>query len=225
MSEFLPNAPLGIDLYLHPTFFVDSDHPDVKAYADRICDGITDEVEKAVALYLAVRDDFRYNPYNIDLHHTELKASTLLNRPSKSGYCTEKACLYAACLRSQGIPSRFCFFNVRNHIGVERLIEILNTDVLYFHACTEVFLEGKWVKATPAFNKQLCEKLGVAVMDFNGREDSVFQEYDKDGGVFMEYLHDYGSFHDIPHDMFVSLLKEKYPHFFTERQDLCMTIE
>lgn len=217
------NAPLGLDIYSLPTYFIDSDHPDIIAYTQRVLDGETDPKQKAVKLYLAVRDDFRYYPYNIDLHHTELKASSLLNRPSQSGYCIEKACLLAAVLRAAGIPCRLCFFNVRNHIGVEKFIDTLKTDVLVFHACCDIYLDGKWVKATPAFNKELCDKLGVAVLEFDGEHDSIFQQYDGAGQQFMEYLHDYGTFHDVPHDMFVMLLKQYYPHFFQQSQDHAMT--
>jgi transglutaminase-like putative cysteine protease len=217
-------APLGIDLYLHPTYFVDSDHPDVIDYAWEVVGEERDQVKMAVLLYEAVRDDFRYYPYNISLAHVEMKASTLINRTSKSGYCIEKACLYNAVLRVVGIPSRFRFFNVRNHIGVERFVDIIKTDVLAFHSCSEVFLNGKWLKATPAFNKELCEKTGVDVLAFNGHEDSIFQEYSTDGSAFMEYLKDYGTFHDVPHDMFVAVMKEYYPHFFEQRQDYCMVL-
>lgn len=218
MSE----AVLGLDIYLQPTYFVDSDHPDVIEYAGNIVKDETDPVKQAIMLYLAVRDDFKYNPYNISLKHPELKASTLLNRASKQGYCTEKSCLYNAVLRVVGIPSRFHFFDVRNHIGVEKYYSLLQTDVLAFHACSEVYLNEKWVKATPAFNKELCEKTGVEVLDFNGVDDSIFQQYAPGGDEFMEYLHDYGTCHDVPHDMFVLSLKKHYPHFFVHRQDICM---
>lgn len=211
------NAPFGIDLYLYPTYFIDCNHEDVIAYAKNIVGDEQDKKQQAIKLYLAIRDGFRYNPYNINLKHSELKASTLLNRTSKSGYCTEKACLLAACLRVVGIPSRMCFFDVRNHIGVEKFIQLTKTDVLAFHACTDVYLDGNWVKATPAFNKELCDKLGVAVLEFDGETDSIFQQFDKTGGhQFMEYLHDYGTFHDIPHDMFVAQMKKHYGHFFED---------
>lgn len=213
---------LGIDLYLSPTYFVDSDHPDVIQYAKDIVQDETDPVRQAILLYLAVRDDFDYNPYNISLKHKELKASTLLNRETKQGYCTEKACLYNAVLRVVGIPSRFHFFDVRNHIGVEKYTKILKTDVLTYHACSDVYLNGKWVKATPAFNKGLCEKIGVEVLEFDGKEDSVFQQFSPDGKEFMEYLVDHGSCHDVPHDMFVASMIKHYPHFFVYRQDTCM---
>jgi transglutaminase-like putative cysteine protease len=214
----MKNAPFGIDLYLQPTFFIDSNHKDVIAYTQNIIGSETDKTKQAIKIYYAVRDDFKYNPYNINLKHEELKASTLINRKSKSGYCTEKACLLAACLRVVGIPSRMCFFDVRNHIGVDKFIDIIKTDILTFHACTDIYLDEKWVKATPAFNKELCEKIGVPALEFDGKSDSIFQQFDGNGHEFMEYLYDFGTFHDIPHDMFVAQLKKHYGHFFTNKE-------
>jgi transglutaminase-like putative cysteine protease len=218
----MKNAPLGIDIYLRPTYFVDSDQPDIARFVKNTIGNEVDKIKIAVKLYYAVRDGWRYNPYNIDLHHSAMKASSLFNRADKSGYCIEKACLLNACLRAADIPSRFCFFDVRNHIGVEKLVEILTTDVLVFHACSEIYLEEKWVKATPAFNSDLCRYLGVEPLEFDGKNDSIFQQYDEKGENFMEYLKDYGTFHDIPHDMFVMLLKQNYPHFFIGQEDVAM---
>lgn len=216
------NAPLGIELYLLPTYFIDSEQPDIQRFVKNTIGNESDKTKIAVKLYYAVRDGWRYNPYNIDLHHQAMKASSLFNRENKSGYCIEKACLLAACLRAANIPSRLCFFDVRNHIGVDKLIKVLKTDVLVFHACTEIFLNENWVKATPAFNKELCAHIGVEPMEFDGENDSIFQQYDENGEVFMEYLNEYGSFHDVPHDMFVKLLHENYPHFFKDKQDKAM---
>lgn len=217
------NKPsLGIDLYLQPTFFVDSEHPDIKRFVKNTIGNELNKKKIAIKLYYAVRDGWRYNPYNIDLHHTAMKASHIFNRESKSGYCIEKACLLNACLRAADIPSRFCFFDVKNHIGVEKLIKILNTDVLVFHACCEIFLDDKWVKATPAFNKELCDYLDVEPLEFDGENDSIFQQYDNKHALFMEYLRDYGTFHDVPHDMFVMLLHQNYPHFFKAQEEKAM---
>ena len=216
------NAPLGIELYQRPTFFIDSDNPDIQRFVKNTIGNEIDKIKIAVKLYYAVRDGWKYNPYNIDLNHNAMKASSLFNRDCKSGYCIEKACLYAACLRAANIPSRLCFFDVKNHIGVEKLIEILKTDVLVFHACTDIYLNNEWVKATPAFNIELCKHLGVAPMEFDGVNDSIFQQYDEKGELFMEYLKDYGSFHDVPHDMFIKLLHENYPHFFVKNIDKAM---
>lgn len=200
------------ELYLQPAEFVNSDSEGIKQFVEKVIEGVTDPVEKAVKLYYAVRDGFNYNPYDIDLNPEAMKASALLKKDS--GYCVEKASLLAACARAAGIPSRLGFAKVRNHIATEKLEERLKTNVMVFHGYTELFLDNKWVKATPAFNKSLCDKLNVDSLEFNGKEDSIFQSYNKEGGVFMEYLHDYGTFHDVPRDLFISELKKHYPHIF-----------
>jgi transglutaminase-like putative cysteine protease len=203
-----------MEAYLAPAFYIDSDHPAVRAWALSHASPDCSPTEKAIHLYYAVRDGFRYNPFHLDLRPASMKASHLLTRDG--GYCGEKACLLAAAARAVGIPARLGFAIVRNHIGTERLEDYLKTDKLVFHGFTELFLEGQWVKATPAFNKELCEKLGVAPLEFDGRQDSIFQEYDRQGGRFMEYLHDYGSFEDLPRDLFISEIRHHYPHFFEE---------
>lgn len=203
------------EIYLQPAAYINSDSPEVIQFTQKIIGGTTDPVERAVKIYYAVRDGFNYNPYDLDLSSEALKASSLLKR--NYGYCVEKACLLAACARVAGIPSRLGFAKVRNHIATEKLEEILKTNVLVFHGFTELFLEGKWVKATPAFNKSLCEKLKVESLEFDGTKDSIFQSYNKEGGQFMEYLHDYGTFDDVPYELFISELKKHYPHLFEEK--------
>ena len=200
-------------IYLQPAEFINSDSPEVKSYAQKIIGNSTAQVEKAIKLYYAIRDGFNYNPYDIDLSKEAMKASSLLKRDF--GYCVEKACLLAACARAVGIPSRLAFARVRNHIGTEKLERVLKTDVLVFHGFTELFIHGKWVKATPAFNKSLCEKLNVDPLEFDGMNDSIFQPYNKRGTKFMEYLYDYGNFPDVPYDLFISELKKHYPHLFS----------
>lgn len=196
--------------YLQPTFYIESEHDDIIAYAQRVTKGIESDKEKTIALFHAVRDDYYYNPYYLDLRPEGLKASTVIN--NKTAYCIEKAILLAAVLRASNIPARLFFGNVKNHIAVDRLVEIIRTNLLVFHGGTEVYLDGRWIKLTPAFNKELCGKMGVPVMDFDGENETVFQQYAEDGGKFMEYLHEYGSFDDMPYELMLSELRKHYSH-------------
>src|SRR4051812_2107287 len=180
--------------YLQPTEFLDFERSSVREFAETNTARAKTATEKAVALYRAVRDGFQYNPYIIDLRHEGLKASNLLTRTR--GYCVEKAVLLAASARAVGVPSRLSFYIVRNHIATEKLERALKKNYLVFHGAAEVFLNGSWLKTTPAFNEGLCKYLGVAPLEFDGRGDSIFQEYDRQGNVFMEYLHEYGAFAD-----------------------------
>ena len=199
-----------MERFLRSTEFLDSDHEGVRDFAEQNSRGASTDTARAVKLYYAVRDGFQYDPYVLDLRPQAMKASALLSKTR--GYCVEKAILLAASARAIGIPSRLSFYIVRNHIATERLAKALEKDYLVFHGAAEMFLGDKWVKATPAFNKRLCDFLGVDPIDFDGKSDAIFQEYDRTGNVFMEYLHDYGAFDDMPYQMFLDELDKHYPH-------------
>ncbi len=198
--------------YLQPTEFLNYDNESVREFAERNSDGATTNKEKAVKLYYAVRDGFQYNPNVLDLSRKGLTASDLLKR--NRGYCVEKAVLLAAVARAVDIPSRLSFYIVRNHIATDKLEKLLRKNYLVFHGAAEMFLDGKWLKTTPAFNKRLCDFLKVEPLEFDGETDSIFQEYDKSGNVFMEYLQDYGAFDDLPYELYLSELQKHYPHIF-----------
>ena len=183
--------------YLSPTAFIDSDADNIIAFAQDATKGEHTDLDKAVALYYRVRDDIAYNLY---LDYTNLnvfKASWTLDKGE--GFCTPKSAILAAGARSLGIPARLGFADVKNHITTQRMREYLGTDIMPWHAYTELYLEGKWVKATPAFNLALCQKFKIKPLDFNGREDSIFHPFNEDGDRHMEYIKDRGTFADVPH--------------------------
>ncbi|HHO52144.1 MAG TPA: transglutaminase family protein, partial [Deltaproteobacteria bacterium] len=195
---------------LTPNRFVDSDHPAVVAFARE--HGAGEPRDAAVALFYAVRERLRYNPWRVRFRPEDYTASGVLLRDrAEGGHCIDKALLLAAACRALGIPSRLHFADVRNHIGTARLEEQLGTDLLVFHGYTELWLGGRWVGATPAFNAGLCHRLGVAPLEFDGVHDAVFQEFAADGVRFMEYVHDHGSFVDIPVDRMFAAWEAHYP--------------
>src|SRR5665647_3799254 len=100
---------------LLPTQMVDSNHPAVQAFAREHAQG-ADDRERAVALYYAVRDGFRYDPYRVDMTHHGMRASTVLEQGV--GWCVTKATLLTAACRSAGIPARLGFADVRNHLSL-----------------------------------------------------------------------------------------------------------
>ena len=200
--------------FLEPNAFVDSDHPEIAAWTDRHSTPGAAPIDNAIRLYYAVRDGLRYDPWQVYSTPEAYRASGVAVRAyNEGGHCIDKANLLAACARRVGVPSRLHFANVRNHIGTEDLEKKLGTSLLVFHGYTELYLEGRWVAATPAFNRELCEHLGVAPLEFDGRTDSIFQQFDRAGGRFMEYLHDYGSFPGIPFELMIAEWKRYYPRF------------
>jgi transglutaminase-like putative cysteine protease len=212
-----PAAPLDPQLRscLVPSAHLDFDHPRVLAWAAEHGGPGRDAVTVAVALYHAVRDGWRYDPYTLDLDRSTMRASAFLDRDR--GYCVEKANLLAAACRAWGIPARLGFGDVRNHLGTEKLEATLGTDLMVFHGYAELWLEGRWVKATPAFNRGLCDRLGVPPLDFDGRQDAVFQAHAPGGRAFMTYETDRGHFDDWPADEMERALREHYGHLFAGR--------
>jgi transglutaminase-like putative cysteine protease len=194
--------------YLAPTDIINCDHPDIQAFVRDHLDDAKDPVEKAVRLYYAARDEIWYDPY-YPFHLPEhYRASQVLK--GRRGFCIPKVSLLCALGRASGIPSRAGFATVLNHLATRQLLEFLGSNLFVYHGFTEFFLEGKWIKATPAFNRELCERHGVEPLEFNGREDSVFQPYSTDKRKFMEYVEFHGSFPDIPVQEIVHAFKKAY---------------
>jgi len=194
--------------YLTPTTIIDSDHKRIREYAAAISDGLRDPLEIASKLYLAVRDGIRYDPYSPFYLPDHYRASYVLKRGRS--FCVPKASLLCALARVCGIPSRVGLADVRNHLTTKQLIDFMGTDLFVCHGFAELYLEGKWVKATPAFNRELCEKHHVPPLEFNGREDSLFQPYNLQNQKFMEYVAIRGVYPDIPVGHIVEAWKEAY---------------
>jgi transglutaminase-like putative cysteine protease len=198
-----------MEQYLKSTPFVDWETREVCEFAREHAGSASDPVDKAVRLYYAVRDEVRYDPYNLDLTVVGMRASTTLR--NRRGWCVTKACLLAACLRAVGVPARLGYADVRNHLTTARMREAMKTDVFYFHGYTSVFLNGQWVKATPAFNVELCTKFRIRPLEFDGLSDSIYHPFDLDGNMHMEYLGYRGEFADLPLDTIIATFLEKYP--------------
>jgi len=194
--------------YLAPTAIIDSDHESIGDYARKSIGGSVEPVEIAVKLYLAVRDGIHYDPYAPFYLPEHYRASCVLERGRS--FCIPKASLLCALGRACGIPSRIGFADVRNHLATKQLIQFLGSDLFVYHGFTEFRLEGKWVKATPAFNSDLCKRHHVPPLEFSGREDSIFQPYNLQSQRFMEYVAFHGVYADVPVNRIVAEWEKTY---------------
>jgi transglutaminase-like putative cysteine protease len=163
------------NVYLLPTAIIDSDHERIIEFAKDRVEESNDPVERAVKLYYAVRDGIWYDPYTPFYRSDHYRASNVLK--SRRGFCVPKASLLCALGRACGIPARVGFASVKNHLTTKQLLEMMGTDLFVYHGYTEFYLEGKWVKATPAFNIDLCKRHRVSPLDFDGRHDSLLQPF------------------------------------------------
>lgn len=195
--------------FLKPSRFVESDAPSVVDFAHSCVGNASAPIDMAVRLYYAVRDSVLYDPYQRYTQYETYSGRVALERGR--GFCIAKAALLAACARAVAIPARLGFADVRNHLATPRLLELNGSDVFRWHGYTDLWLEGKFVKATPAFNLSMCERFDVKPLEFDGRNDSIFHPYDRNDRRHMEYLKDRGTFADVPADQIIATFRENSP--------------
>lgn len=198
--------------HLGPGTYVDSDSAEVIDFARRAADGAEDPIETARRLYLAVRDDILYDPYVAFGDPESYRAGAIV--AAGRGFCIPKAALLTAAARASGIPARVGFSDVRNHLATPRLLELMGGDVFAWHGYAELWLDGRWVKATPAFNLSMCERFGVHALEFDGTRDSMLHEFDAAGQRHMEYVRERGTFDDVPFETIVAEFRSAYPGMF-----------
>lgn len=199
---------------VEPTEFVDSGHPAVIEYAAKVIAeaGAESDREKAVAMFNAVRDGWRYDPYQLSHDRADYKASAILK--STSNWCVPKSVLLTALCRAAGLPAALGFADVRNHLQSEKLQEKMGTDLFVFHGYSIIWIEGAWRKASSAFNKELCEKFGTKVLDFDGLSDALMHGFDESGNRHMEYVNQRGEFLDLPYEEIFATFDEVYGDTF-----------
>jgi len=185
--------------YLKPTFFIDCDHPSIQQKTTDLTEEQQEDIiEKAKSLFYFVRDEIKYNPYTSKSFPEHYRASNTLSQ--REGYCVQKAVLLCALARAAGIPTRLGFATIRNNIVPERLSMLMGTNIFVYHGYVEFYIEGKWVKATPAFDLRMCEENRIIPVEFDGKNDAVFHSYNRDGKLHIEYLIDIGRYSDVPLD-------------------------
>lgn len=200
-----------MNYYLNETYFFDYSSDEIRSHLELAIHTSESLRDKVIHWYNYVRDTWVYDPHHIYLHKSQYRASAIANR--KSAHCIDKSILFIAGMRAIGIPTRLHLAKVKNHISAERLIEKFGTDELAPHGYTSSYINDKWTKASPIFDKNLCKYLNVDTLEYNGSEDSIFQEFSKSGKKFMEYVEDYGAYADVPIEYIFEIMQTEYPTF------------
>lgn len=195
--------------WVEPTYFLDHDHPAVRDFTRDVTVSATSPRERATLLFAAVRDGIWYDPYSVSRDPERYRASDVL--AAGRGYCVPKAVLLTAALRAAGLPARLGFADVRNHLQTDKLRAWMGgSDLFVYHGYSSVYLDGRWWKASPAFNVELCARFGVPPVDFDGRSDALMHAFTADGTRHMEYVRDHGTFDDLPLDRILAALDHAY---------------
>lgn len=195
---------------LEATRHFDCDDPSVCAYAADIVGDAATDVDKAVRLYYAVRDEFRYDPRHFLLTPEQFCGRQILL--DKRGFCMPKSVLLSTLARAQGIPSGIGFADVMNHLMPDSMLDAMGQNAPIFHGYSVLYLNGKWLKASPAFNLSMCEMLDTKPLEFDGKNHALFHEYDNRNRKHMEYICDYGAVADFPYEMvYRDVFGQKHP--------------
>lgn len=195
--------------FLRPTYFIDSDHDDIVTFAREVTADAASEGERATALFAAVRDGIRYNPFFISQDTADYRASSVLT--GGANWCVPKAVLLAAAARSVGIACKLGFSDVRNHLTTPKLEALMGTDLFVYHGYVEWLVEGTWNKVTPAFNSELCVRSGVSPLDFRVGHDALLHEFNGVGDHYMQYVSERGTYADLPLEQILQTLRATYP--------------
>ncbi|MFX1480598.1 MAG: transglutaminase family protein [Promethearchaeota archaeon] len=189
---------MTMEEYLQPTEFLDFDDNTVNKQALEIIEGLKTEKEKAIALFYWVRDEIKYNMYTYNPKiKANLKASVTLSR--RNGFCMSKAVLLSTFARAVGIPARIHMIDIINHKIPKWIEELMGTNVFHCHGYSELYLDGKWRKLTPVFDKDTAIKAGyLPTVEFDGINDALLAPLDVEGNLFVEYTKDWGIYTDVP---------------------------
>lgn len=198
-----------MDKFLRETKYVDFSNPLIREKTEELFNEVDSDTEKARIAYEFVRDEI---PHTFDINSAIItaKASDVLKY--RTGICHAKSNLLAALLRSQNIPTGFCF---------EHLCLAEDESLGYcVHAFNAAFLEGKWVQLDARGNKKgVCAEfsLGKPILAYPPRIG--FDEY------FFEGI--YADTHIETMKMLESAktlddIIENIPEFVTKKADIIL---
>ncbi len=212
-----------IESCLAPSAGVNSGASAIQTLAKELALGARDKRETAARLFRYTRDAFRYNPFAPFQTIEDFLGTSLLKRGH--GFCTQKSALLIALCRAAGIPARFRFADLINHNLPGRLGQVLGTNRMIYHTYTEIFLEGRWFKATPSFEKALCEKMGWRLCDFDGMGHAILQATDLEGRPHIEYVLDRGANVSLPLQTMLDTWLQEYGEEALERWQAAAAME
>ena len=129
----LPIVDKRLAAYLQPTPFLQSDHPTIRALAQKILAGETDAGRAVVKIKDWVYREIKKEP-------TVSIPNALQVLQTKKGDCNEHTVLFNALARAAGIPAKTV-------VGVVYL-----RGAFYYHAWSEVWL-GEWISLDSVFNQ------------------------------------------------------------------------
>jgi len=164
---------------LRPSYAIDSDAPNIRHKAERLTAGLRSPRDKARKIFDYVRDEIRYNFAPAVYERSHFKASHALELGT--GFCMQKAAIYAALCRASGIPARIGFQHLVDYKIVGPFLEMLGTNELGHHGMNAIYLDGRWIAVDATLDRGLCERKNYRLVEFDGRHDALLPATDRAG--------------------------------------------
>jgi hypothetical protein len=169
--------PQGMDEYLRPTIYCDSETPEIQEAASALIKDAQTPEDAALKIFFYVRDEMLF-----DLDEPT-NASETLRR--KTGQCVTKSTLQIALLRAAGIPARYHKVDVHKNC-LKGLISpaVFNqfADSIDDHPWCDCYLSERWISCETLIDRTLYEsavrqgiidKKKITTIDWNGETDLV----------------------------------------------------
>ncbi len=77
---------------------------------------------------------------------------------------------------------------------------MMGTNLFVYHGYDELYIEGKWIKATPTFDLNMCQEKGIVPVEFDAKNNAMLHSHNKDGELQIEYVCDHGHYQNLPLD-------------------------
>jgi len=131
-----------MDKFLAASRYIDFDADNIQVKIYELFSDSMSSIDKARIAFEFVRDEI---PHSFDCDATVITARASDVLKYRTGICHAKANLLAALLRSQGVPTGFCF----------QRITLADDDSMGYcvHAFNAVYVGGKWIKLDARGNK------------------------------------------------------------------------
>jgi hypothetical protein len=196
-----------MEVFLKCTEIIDCDSDSIQGKALEITMGLRTDREKAVALFYFVRDKIKHNAYVTLYDPNRYKSSSTLK--AGNGMCQNKAILLVALARAAGIAARLGFVDVEDYQLSESFKKMIGgVNIMPFHGFAELYVNGRWVHVSPAYDAATCQKKGFIPVEFDGVKDAKDSEYTKAGKPHMKHIRYHGPYADLPLDEIYSYYQE-----------------
>jgi len=207
---------MNFEPYLVITETMDHNHPVIRSVVRSLIGEKSQPKDVLRRLFYFVRDNCRYNMYKASWNLEDYRASKILQEGE--GFCVQKSILLAALARAAEIPSRFILTAIRNHKTPPEVVAAMGSNLFFPHIFPEFYVDQRWIKLAPTFDKYLCARINVPTVEFDGENHAILLPFDFEGNPYIEYVHEYGTFEDIPWDLVSQTLPRLYDKTYFEWQ-------